>query len=204
MLSEKQSRDSLYIFEGPDCTGKSTLVQKVHNKLKANGIQVEYISFPGNEKNTLGKHIYELHHKPRRFGIKILDPTSLQVLHIAAHIDIIESKIAPAIKEGKIILLDRYWWSTFVYGLVKGAKLESLKAMIQLEMIHWNQLKPTIAFLITSSKPYAEVNNHQWKRLRSEYQKIVEVEKDKYQIIEINNDRSVSETVNQILKYIHN
>jgi thymidylate kinase len=77
----------LFVFEGPDGVGKTTLSKAFSDHLNATGIQCDYLSFPGRETGSLGRHIYELHHDPDRFGIRAVDPASLQLLHIAAHID---------------------------------------------------------------------------------------------------------------------
>src|SRR5439155_12811025 len=102
-------------------------------RLSANGFLCEWVSFPGREIGTLGKLVYEIHHDAAKAGVKAIDPTSLQLLHIAAHIDAIEARILPALKQGRHVVLDRFWWSTLVYGIVNGANKRSLKAMIEVE-----------------------------------------------------------------------
>jgi thymidylate kinase len=138
----------LFIFEGPDGSGKTTLSKAFAEYLNACDIKCDWLSFPGQESGTLGKHVYQLHHGTHESGIKRIDPTSLQVLHVAAHIDTIESRIIPAIKNGRYVVLDRFWWSTFVYGILGGASLDSLRAMINLERLHWGKLCPERVFLL--------------------------------------------------------
>lgn len=91
----------LFVFEGADGVGKSTVSQLVTERLKNNGNSCLYLSFPGKEEGTLGNLVYQIHHDQKHFNIDAIVPASLQVLHIAAHIDAIEKKIIPAIKEGK-------------------------------------------------------------------------------------------------------
>src|SRR5713101_3899196 len=105
---------NLIIFEGPDGSGKTTLSSALAETLLAKGMDCEHLAFPGREDGSLGKQVYRVHHDPRSAGIEALTPTSLQVLHIAAHIDAIESRIFPALHAGKSIILDRFWWSTWV------------------------------------------------------------------------------------------
>src|SRR5262245_29764070 len=91
----------LYVFEGPDCVCKSELSRRFAQHLAGSGLDCEHLAFPGREEGTLGKHVYELHHDPKRYGIQSMDPTSMQLLHIAAHIDVIEHRILPALQAGR-------------------------------------------------------------------------------------------------------
>ena len=81
-------------------------------------------------------------------GERSVHPVSLQLLHIAAHVDAIENRILPTLRKGIDIVLDRYWWSTWVYGVISGGNVVSLKAMIELEQLHWGGVLPTIVFLV--------------------------------------------------------
>src|SRR5277367_194524 len=91
----------LIVFEGPDGVGKSHLLGQTYKWLSDRGIHAVQASFPGNAENTLGQLVYDLHHAHSdRFQIPALNPLSLQVLHVAAHIDEIERVIRPAINGG--------------------------------------------------------------------------------------------------------
>ncbi|MCK6623176.1 MAG: hypothetical protein HUU32_22220 [Calditrichaceae bacterium] len=194
----------LFVFEGADGVGKSTVSQLVAERLSNNGNSCLYLSFPGKEEGTLGNLVYQIHHDQKRFNIDSIVPASLQVLHIAAHIDAIEKKIIPAIKEGKIILLDRFWWSTLVYGKVYGVNYKSLKSMIELEKVHWGKLKPTIAFLITRETSLRENTDlTTWTKLNKEYEKLTKKESKQYKILEISNNGDINFTVNAIVEEIN-
>src|SRR5437667_11426465 len=125
----------LFVFEGTDGSGKTTVSRAFAEHAKAAGFGCEWFSFPGHETGTLGKHVYDVHHDPLAAGIRTINPTSLQLLHVAAHIDTIERQIVPALKRVHHVVLDRYWWSTLVYGVVAGAKEQSLKAMVNVERL---------------------------------------------------------------------
>ncbi len=113
----------LLIFEGPDGVGKTTIVQELKAKLSVENFK--FLSFPGREEGTLGNAIYRMHHSPQEFGIKVMSELARQTLHIAAHIDVIETRIKPWIAEGKNVVLDRFWWSTLVYGSVGGGEQQA-------------------------------------------------------------------------------
>ena len=70
------------------------------------------------------------------------------MLHIAAHLDAIEEQILPALRDGTWVVLDRFWWSTWVYGAAFGVPERSLEAMVALEKLHWGQVEPYVLFLV--------------------------------------------------------
>lgn len=193
----------LSVFEGPDGVGKSTLSRGVAECLSFEGVPCVYLAFPGQEAGTLGHLVYQIHHHPESFHITSMSQTSLQILHIAAHIDAIENRILPAIEAGKVVLLDRFWWSTLVYGTVSGVRPDSLHAMIELEKLHWGPLQPTVAFLVTCDKPLQnEIDRHDWKKLCGEYEKLAREQQRCYDIIKIKNAASISHAVGQIVQQI--
>ena len=111
MVKKDVMAGQLIIFEGPDGVGKSTISREVQKRLQLYGENSDLLTFPGREEGTLGQLVYKIHHEPEKLGLTSLTGSSLQVLHIAAHLDSIESRIIPALAEGKTVLLDRYWWS---------------------------------------------------------------------------------------------
>ena len=96
-----RKRGKLYVFEGPDAVGKSEISLRFVAQLRESGVACEYLAFPGHADGTLGKHVYELHHHPQDHGIASVSPTSLQLLHVAAHVDAIETSILPALRSGR-------------------------------------------------------------------------------------------------------
>ncbi|MHB8523785.1 MAG: nucleotide kinase domain-containing protein [Limisphaerales bacterium] len=185
----------LFVFEGVDGSGKTTLSRAFAEQVKAIGFECEWFAFPGRDTGTLGKHVYELHHHQLGMGIKTINPTSLQLLHVAAHIDAIEARILPALRQGRHVVLDRFWWSTFVYGTVAGADLRSLKAMIDVERFHWGRVRPTLAFLVRRKVPTDDGLPADTNLLARAYAKLATREAQSYPVIMIDNDGTVPETL---------
>jgi len=186
-------------MEGTDGSGKTTLAHTLVAYLKAEGLRALYFSFPGREPGTLGAEVYELHHRSRERGVAGIHPASLQLLHIAAHIDAIETKILPALRQGLNIVLDRFWWSTWVYGVVAGASASTLKAMIEIEHMHWGTVRPAVAFLIIRAKGRAD-DVATDRRLRiDEYRRLAAVERNDYPVRTITNDGTVPAALKKIV-----
>lgn len=158
----------LIVFEGPDGVGKSTLHSLSLDVLRKADVPVLDLAFPGNDPGSLGRWVYDLHHSGHD-----LEPLSLQMLHVAAHIDAIEKRIKPAIRCGKTVLLDRYWWSAWVYGTASGVSESNMTALLALERTAWGALNPTVIFLIRRRQPFrAEHDQDQFRNLSLAYERI--------------------------------
>ncbi|MFM9995114.1 MAG: dTMP kinase [Phycisphaerales bacterium] len=138
----------LIILEGPDGAGKSTTSRRLADRLRSAGETVSCFAFPGNEPGSLGKHVHDLHHEPSRHGVARIHETALQVLHAAAHIDAIYTTIRPALERGDTAIMDRFWWSTIVYGRVSGVEHVTLSLLRQLAEHHWSFVVPTAAYVL--------------------------------------------------------
>src|SRR5437588_2014103 len=147
---------NLIVFEGPDGAGKSALANSYARFLQSKGENVTLLSFPGLEEGTLGYLVYRIHHDPISLGVKDLTATSLQALHVAAHLDAIDRAIVPRVTRGETVILDRFWWSTWVYGTDAGVPARTLEAVIAAEQVHWGSLLPSIVLLITRRESLKE------------------------------------------------
>ena len=189
----------LIVVEGPDGVGKSTVAQGLAGRLTAQGVRSEYMTFPGQRRGTIGQIVYEIHHDPGRFGIDQLSPTSLQALHIAAHLDAIERDIIPLLRDGTWIILDRFWWSTWVYGRVAGVERAVLDAMIGIEKLQWRETYPELLVLVDRS---FGVTSQGRDELRREYRALYGSERNQYPVRKIQNDASVADAIEDILSIL--
>lgn len=195
----------LFVFEGSDGVGKTTVAEGVFKELKKRGEDVLYLSFPGREPRSLGKLVYDIHHNSKSFGIDHISPISLQTLHIAAHIDCIEDRILPAIASKKTVILDRFWWSTVAYGIANGIQRNVIYSLIELEKQVWNNFKPNRLFLITRNEPFRkELTGQMWAAVCNAYSNLCNEEKHSYPIDTVENNISVKEIVATIVKRIRN
>ena len=190
-MREQISQGRLIVFEGHDSVGKSTLAEHLTNRLREAGIPSKLFAFPGRDPGSLGRFVYDLHHDPRGLGLGEVNPTSLQVLHIAAHVDAIERKILPALRAGTWVVLDRFWWSTWVYGAAFGVPEPSLEAMIELEQLHWGKFKPYVLFLVERESGVPDDGNG----LQERYRKLATREQLQSRVITLVNDSSIEDAL---------
>lgn len=189
----------LLVFEGPDGVGKSTISKALVDYLRCRGFDCIWSAFPGREDGTLGNFVYEVHHGlGRAASISAIHPAALQQLHVAAHTHEILTKILPAIKSGKLVILDRYWWSTWVYGRAAGLSVRTLKRILAPEHEHWAGMRPYAALLLSRAPIDQESELH--SVLVAEYAALAKGERRKHRIYSVHNERTVEETIEQIIQ----
>jgi dTMP kinase len=190
------------VFEGVDGAGKSSICNDFAIALRERGLATDLLGFPGNEVGTLGHLVYRLHHDPHAFDVMSLTPGSLQTLHIAAHLDALETTIIPLLTSGKCVILDRYWWSTWVYGKTNGMRRDVLDALIHVERTAWEKWRPAIVYYVTRQKPLREEPLDKWQRLKASYEELIAVETGAYPIHVLHNDGDLKSTVQDALWHI--
>lgn len=194
----------LYVFEGPDGVGKTELSTRFTAILKDRGIPATHLSFPGKDEGTIGKVVYDLHHAPESFGVTMITPSSLQLLHIAAHVDAIERVIIPALRGGTSVVLDRFWWSTKIYGLAAGSNKRLLDNMIDVELAAWGSVSPTLVFLIQRDAPLRAESESEWRKWTELYERVCAEERRRTRIAAIDNNRSIKDAVRQLTLALDN
>lgn len=107
-------------FEGCEGSGKSTHVTLFKEYLDANGIDYVFLREPG------GTDISE---KIRKIILDIenaeMSDYAEALLYASARAQLIDEKILPSLKEGKLVVVDRYIDSSFAYqGYARGLGLD--------------------------------------------------------------------------------
>jgi thymidylate kinase len=196
-------QSKLIVFEGPDGVGKSTLAKEVAGLLTRRGTPCDLMSFPGREPGTLGRHVYDLHHEPARFGVDNIPAASLWLLHVAAHLDAIANRVLPALRAGRWVVLDGFWWSTWAYGLVGGVARRSLEAMIAAERAEWGDVLPAVAFLVRRPSPLRDGEPlDRWSRLVPAYHELALAEEARHPVVLLDNEGTVAETAGRAVEAI--
>ena len=92
-----------------DGCGKTTQVKLLTEKLREQGEKVIETNEP--TKGSVGKLVRQVLEKK-----VILPPDALQLLFVADRSDHLKQTIKPALSAGKVVISDRYLWSTIAYG----------------------------------------------------------------------------------------
>ena len=192
----------LIVFEGPDGVGKSTLSTLAAERLRAGGYMTELLTFPGREPGTLGRLVYDLHHAPETLGVQTLTPTAKQALHIGAHLDAIERRIRPLLASGVHVLLDRFWWSTWVYGVVGGMDRQVLTRLIEVERAFWGDLRPAVSILIYRDHPLNRAGERldHWRRLAATYGELAAAEAHAHPVEVVENGGAIEHALARTLR----
>ncbi len=129
------------VFEGPDGSGKSTQVELLHNQLTCDGYSCIITQEPGGTKE--GKSMRDIILNPE---LSISSKTEL-FLFLADRSEHVHKIIQPALKEGKVVICSRYFYSTLVYqGIAR--KVASLDFLKMINLFAVNDIVPNIVFYL--------------------------------------------------------
>lgn len=129
------------VLEGPDGSGKSTMAKKIGEYFSARGREIEFTREPGGTK--ISEKIRDL----------ILDNDNTDMnyrtealLYAAARAQLTAEKIIPWLEEGKIVISERFVYSSLVYqGIGRGLGIEKVKSINNFAI---DGLKPDIAVFL--------------------------------------------------------
>lgn len=190
----------VYIFEGIDNVGKTTIVKKVKEKIcNTSDYNCANIAFPGNEPKTIGSLVYDIHHNQEKYFNLPLNEVSLQLLHIAAHIDVFHRRWKELGDSNTITLFDRFWWSTYVYGITEGLGENLIQKIIAPEILFWKNINIKQIFLIERENRVHDYGKEKEENIVRIYRKLVK-EEIKSKII--NNDGDIEDVVAKIYNCI--
>ena len=137
---DKSKYGRLITFEGIEGCGKSTLAKELYEYLKSKSYKVIFTREPGGGK--LGEKIREILLSNE---FEIPDYSEL-FLFLASRYEHTKNVIIPRLKEGYIVISDRYMDSTIAYQGY-GRKID-LKLLEKLNEIATLGIKPDLTFLI--------------------------------------------------------
>jgi dTMP kinase len=116
------------VFEGVDHSGKTTQIDLAEKWLLSRGHKVARFREPGG--TLAGERIRDVL-LDKELSIS---PLSEMLLFMASRVQLLEQKIVPAINDGLVVVLDRYWFSTYAYQGVAGS-LGGGKVVEQVELL---------------------------------------------------------------------
>ena len=182
--------------EGLDGCGKTTQTKFLVRKMRKMGWDAVYTAEPSRGK--IGKFIqkYCLHGERRTF------PIVEALLFAADRFEHVEREVIPALNEGKIVVSDRYVYSSLAYQGATGLDLKWI------EMINEHAIRPDLAIfvdvepeaVIKRLKPKKSVmeNLETQRKVHEVYVKFVE----KGKLVRIDGNKSKKEVADDVLKVV--
>ena len=129
-------------FEGLDGSGKTTQMELLRDYLKNRGFDVVTTIEPGGTK--IGQKIRKILLDKENHDIS---PRADTLLFLASRAELVSEVILPALREGKIVLCDRFFDSTVVYqGIARGL---GGKEILKMNLWATGRVVPDITFLLS-------------------------------------------------------
>src|SRR5687768_6421771 len=131
----------LIVFEGPEGAGKTTQLRLTAEWLSAAGHTVLAVREPGG--TPLGDEIRRLLLDP---GSDIA-PRAEALLFMASRAQLMERSVVPALARGDVVLLDRFFLSTYAYQVAgRGLPHEQISAANRLAT---SDVRPDLTVLLS-------------------------------------------------------
>ena len=128
-------------LEGPEGSGKSSQLPDLAEFLSGQGWDVLTTREPGG--TPIGDQIRQI---LMRLDNQELHPCTEILLFLASRAQLVEQVIKPALREGKLVLCDRFGDSTLAYqGYGHGLNLDTLRIMLDFAT---DKLKPDLTLLL--------------------------------------------------------
>lgn len=109
-------------FEGNDGCGKTTISNRIQKALKADGYDVVFTREPGGI--DIAEQIRKVILDPANTA---MDARCEALLYAAARRQHLMEKVVPALKQGKIVICDRFIDSSLAYqGVARGLGIEAI------------------------------------------------------------------------------
>jgi dTMP kinase len=116
-------RGKLIVFEGAEGAGKTTQIRLLAERFGAKGLSAVAVREPGG--TPVGDAIREILLDPEQ---QIIAATEA-LLFMASRAELIAREIRPALDRGDVILLDRFFLSTYAYQIVgRGLHEDDIRA----------------------------------------------------------------------------
>ena len=128
-------------FEGGEASGKSVQANGLAERLRAEGRDVVSVREPGS--TPVGERVRDIVLHAQDIP---LAPNAQALLYSTARAQLVRDVIRPALAQGKVVIVDRFYDSTLAYqGYGHGADLDQLRAVTNFAV---GDLRPDRTFLL--------------------------------------------------------
>lgn len=188
------------VFEGLDGSGQTTEAELLGDFLTEKGEEVLITKEPTGDSEP-GRKIRRILNAEE----KMPSPLEFQQLYVQDRKWHLDNVIVPALEQGKTVISDRYFFSTFAFGSSEGASIEELYKLNE------GLLMPDIVFFLDvnpktcvrriegrgKKKEFFE-KEEKLEKVYGNYRKALDDFKEKTKIIIIDGEKSIQEVFNQI------
>lgn len=208
MAKKLDKKGLLITFEGGEGGGKTTQIVKLRRRLEEHGYDVVVLREPGG--TMISEQIRNVVLSPKNTNISFATEV---LLFQAARAQIYTEIVLPALKKGKVVLMDRSRDSSVVYqGMVRGYGKNNID---KFNDISTNKKYPDITILLDipinvglgRKIKIPDINRFEMekadfhKKVRKAYLKLAKKDTKKRWII-INADKSIKEIEVEVWKYV--
>ena len=190
------ARGFFICVEGLDGCGKTTQTKLLVKMLRRRGCDAFYTAEPSRGK--IGRFIKRhcLH------GEKRVSSVIEALLFAADRFEHVEDVIVPAIRKGKIVVSDRYVYSSLAYQGAAGLDLEWIETVnkhaMRPDLAIFVDVEPEVVVKRLKRRKSVMENLQTQRKVQKVYTKFVE----KGELVKINGNRSVGEVADDILRAV--
>lgn len=179
----------LISFEGVDGSGKSTQARMLYDYFKKHNYDVLFIREPGGTQVSEAIRAILLDNAHAKMSAR-----AELLLFLAARAELVDEVIVPALKQGRIVITDRFSDSTLAYQ-VDGRKLPR-RVVTETNSFAAARVKPNLTFIVdleiakahsrlTEKKDRMESSTREFhKRVRRGFLKIAKAEPRRVKVVD--------------------
>jgi dTMP kinase len=178
-------------FEGMEGSGKSTQVGLLGSRLKEEGFDIVATREPGGTR--IGELIRNITHGRENVDLTVVAEAYLMA---AARAQLVREIIAPALKNGKIVIVDRFIDSSLAYqgygrrlgvSIIEQLNKEAIKGLIP-DLTIFLDVSPSVGFSRRNGTDKIDRLDLQQKdfyeRVYDGYNKIIKKDKNRFLVID--------------------
>ncbi len=191
-------KGAFIVFEGIDGSGKTTQAKLLQEELKRNGFEALLTKEPTD--GPIGQIIRKGLRGELNFSMK-----TIQLLFTADRSYHLETTILPALREGKVVISDRYFYSTIAYGMLELEK-EWLKKInsgfLEPDMVFLIDIDPETSLERLSTSRKTKEKFEDLEKLRKVRENYLEISREYKNFYVVNGNRNAEEIHRDILKIV--
>jgi len=184
----------LICIEGLDASGKTTQARRLVRNLKRRGFEAVYTTEPSS--GEIGRFIRERILQRRKRVPSVVEA----LLFAVDRIDHVEGRIKPALQEGKVVVCDRYMFSSIAYQGAAGLNMKWIeeinRAAISPDLAIYLDVPPEVVVKRMKRKRSVMERLQVQRRVQEVYMKLVQSGR----LTPINANRPADEVSKNILE----